>query len=65
VSCIERNGFGVIKAYTAASLALRESGDHFMPLDNCIAAMKQTGLEMSLKYKETSLGGLAVSFTEC
>ena len=65
VPCIERNGFGAIKAYTAASLALRGSGDHFMPLDNCIEAMKQTGLEMSHKYKETSLGGLAVSITEC
>ena len=65
VPCIERNGFGAIKAFTAASLALRESGEHFMPLDNCIAAMKQTGLEMSQKYKETSLGGLAVSITEC
>ena len=65
VPCIERNGFGAIKAYTAASLALRETGEHFMPLDNCIAAMKQTGLEMSQKYKETSLGGLAVSITEC
>ena len=65
VPCIERNGFGAIKAYTAASLALRESGEHFMPLDNCIAAMKQTGLEMSQKFKETSLGGLAVSITEC
>ncbi|QYZ66986.1 MAG: serine dehydratase [Gammaproteobacteria bacterium (ex Lamellibrachia satsuma)] len=65
VPCIERNGFGAIKAYTAASLALRGDGSHFMPLDNCIAAMKQTGLEMSHKYKETSLGGLAVSITEC
>ena len=65
VPCIERNGFGAIKAYAAASLALRGSGDHFMPLDNCIEAMKQTGLEMSHKYKETSLGGLAVSLTEC
>jgi L-serine dehydratase len=65
VPCIERNGFGAIKAYTAASLAMRGSGDHFMPLDNCIEAMKQTGLEMSHKYKETSLGGLAVSITEC
>lgn len=65
VPCIERNGFGAIKAHTAASLALRGTGKHFMPLDNCIAAMKQTGLEMSHKYKETSLGGLAVSFTEC
>ena len=65
VPCIERNGFGAIKAYTAASLALRGNGEHFMPLDNCIEAMKQTGLEMSHKYKETSLGGLAVSLTEC
>ena len=65
IPCIERNGFGAIKAYAAASLAIRGSGHHFMPLDNCIAAMKQTGLEMSHKYKETSLGGLAVSITEC
>lgn len=65
VPCIERNGFGAVKAYTAMSLAMRESGEHFMPLDACIAAMKQTGLEMSDKFKETSLGGLAVSITEC
>lgn len=65
VPCIERNGFGAIKAYTAASLAMRGTGQHFMPLDNCIAAMKQTGLDMLDKYKETSLGGLAVSITEC
>ena len=65
VPCIERNGFGAIKAYTAASLAIRGTGEHFMPLDSCIEAMKQTGLEMSHKYKETSLGGLAVSITEC
>ncbi|MES9846650.1 MAG: L-serine ammonia-lyase [Candidatus Sedimenticola sp. PURPLELP] len=65
VPCIERNGFGAIKASAAASLAIRGSGSHFMPLDSCIAAMKQTGLEMSEKYKETSLGGLAVSITEC
>jgi len=65
VPCVERNGFGAIKAYTAASLAKRGSGQHFMSLDNCLAAMKQTGLEMSHKFKETSLGGLAVSNTEC
>lgn len=65
VPCIERNGFGAIKAYTAASLALRGDGTHFMPLDSCIEAMKKTGLEMSHKYKETALGGLAVSLTEC
>ncbi len=65
VPCIERNGFGAIKAYSAASLALRGDGQHFMPLDNCIEAMRQTGQEMSHKFKETSLGGLAVNVTEC
>ena len=65
VPCIERNGFGAIKAYAAASLAMRGRGEHFMPLDACIAAMKQIGEEMSIKFKETSLGGLAVSVTEC
>jgi L-serine dehydratase len=65
IPCIERNGFGAIKAYTAASLAIRGNGHHFVSLDSCIAAMKQTGLEMSHKFKETSLGGLAVNITEC
>lgn len=65
IPCIERNGFGALKAYTAASLALRGSGQHIMSLDNCIEAMRQTGLEMSVKFKETSLGGLAVNYTEC
>jgi len=65
VPCIERNGFGAVKAYTASSLSLRESGEHLISLDQCIAAMKRTGLDMSHKYKETSLGGLAVSFIEC
>ena len=53
------------RAYTASSLSLRESGEHLISLDQCIAAMKRTGLDMSNKYKETSLGGLAVSFIEC
>ena len=65
VPCIERNGFGAVKAYVAASLARRSSGQHLVSLDRCIAAMKQTGLEMSNKFKETALGGLAVSVTEC
>src|SRR5215469_691854 len=65
VPCIERNGIGATKAVAAASLALRGDGSHFMPLDNCIEAMRQTGEEMSNKYKETSLGGLAVNLPEC
>jgi L-serine dehydratase len=65
VPCIERNGIGAIKAVAAASLALRGDGSHFMPLDNCIEAMRQTGEEMHQKFKETSLGGLAVNLPEC
>ncbi|GFE62988.1 L-serine ammonia-lyase [Litoreibacter roseus] len=65
VPCIERNGLGAIKAVSAASLALRGDGTHFMPLDNCIEAMRQTGIDMSMKYKETSKGGLAVNIPEC
>ncbi len=65
VPCIERNGLGAIKAVAAASLALRGDGSHFMPLDNCIEAMRQTGADMSEKYKETSLGGLAVNLPNC
>lgn len=65
VPCIERNGMGAIKAVSAASLALRGDGTHFMPLDNCIEAMRQTGLDMKETYKETSTGGLAVNLPEC
>ncbi|MFC3725708.1 L-serine ammonia-lyase [Neoaquamicrobium sediminum] len=65
VPCIERNGIGATKAVAAASLALRGDGSHFMPLDNCIEAMRQTGEEMSVKFKETSMGGLAVNLPEC
>ena len=65
VPCIERNGLGAIKAVSAASLSLRGDGTHFMPLDNCIEAMRQTGVDMSNKYKETSQGGLAVNIPEC
>ena len=65
VPCIERNGIGAIKAVAAASLALRGDGSHFMPLDNCIEAMRQTGEKMSAEFKETSLGGLAVNLPEC
>jgi L-serine dehydratase len=65
VPCIERNGLGAIKAVSAASLSLRGDGTHFMPLDNCIEAMRQTGADMSEKYKETALGGLAVNVPNC
>ena len=65
VPCIERNGLGAIKAVSAASLALRGDGTHFVPLDACIETMRQTGVDMSEKYKETALGGLAVNVPNC
>ncbi len=65
VPCIERNALGAIKAVSAASLAMRGDGSHFMPLDNCIEVMLQTGRDMNLKYKETSTGGIAVNLPEC
>ncbi|APZ50756.1 L-serine ammonia-lyase [Salipiger abyssi] len=65
VPCIERNAMGAIKAVSAAALALRADGTHFRPLDNCIRVMRDTGRDMSDKYKETSTGGIAVNLPEC
>jgi L-serine dehydratase len=65
VPCIERNAFGAVKAVTAASLALRGDGTHLVHLDSCVETMRQTGLDMSERYKETSQGGLAVNVVAC
>ena len=65
IPCIERNGLAAIKAVSAASLALRGDGQHFVPLDSAIETMRQTGEDMSERYKETSLGGLAVNIPNC
>ncbi|MFC2966723.1 L-serine ammonia-lyase [Acidimangrovimonas pyrenivorans] len=65
VPCIERNGLGAIKAVSAASLSLRGDGKHLVSLDAAIETMRQTGHDMHEKYKETSLGGLAVNVPNC
>ena len=65
VPCIERNGLEAIKAVSAASLALRGDGTHFVSLDACIKTMLETGRDMNARYKETSQGGLAVNVVEC
>jgi L-serine dehydratase len=65
IPCIERNAFGAIKAISAASLALQGDGEHVVSLDKVIATMRETGKDMQSKYKETSLGGLAVNLAEC
>ena len=65
VPCIERNGLGAIKAVSAASLSMRGDGQHLVPLDAAIETMRQTGRDMLDKYKETSLGGLAVNVPNC
>ena len=65
IPCIERNGLGAIKAVSAASLSMRGDGQHLVPLDAAIETMRQTGEDMSEKYKETALGGLAVNVPNC
>ncbi|HEX3347524.1 MAG TPA: L-serine ammonia-lyase [Acetobacteraceae bacterium] len=65
IPCIERNAFGAVKAINAASLALSGDGSHRVSLDEAIATMRQTGLDMRAEYKETAQGGLAVHVTEC
>jgi len=65
IPCIERNAMGSVKAINAARLALQGDGSHKVSLDQVIRTMRQTGLDMSTIYKETSRGGLAVNVTEC
>ncbi len=65
IPCIERNAMGAVKAINACRLALRGDGSHFVSLDRVIRVMKRTGADMSTRYKETSLGGLAVNVSEC
>jgi L-serine dehydratase len=65
VPCIERNAVGAIKAIEAARLALMGDGTHRVSLDQVIETMRRTGADMNERYKETSLGGLAVNVVEC
>jgi L-serine dehydratase len=65
IPCIERNGMGAVKAINACRMAMHESGDHKLSLDQVIATMYQTGLDMQSRYKETSLAGLALNIIEC
>lgn len=63
--CIERNAIAAGTAVAAVRLALIGDGSHKISLDTVIETMRQTGLDMSTKYKETSMGGLAVNVIEC
>ncbi|MBN8205173.1 L-serine ammonia-lyase, iron-sulfur-dependent, subunit alpha [Microbacterium esteraromaticum] len=65
IPCIERNAIAASTAVTAARLALRGDGHHYVSLDAVVETMRQTGVDMSTKYKETSEGGLAVNVIEC
>ncbi|MCA9716109.1 MAG: L-serine ammonia-lyase [Myxococcales bacterium] len=65
IPCIERNAIAASTAVTAARLALRGDGEHYVSLDAVVETMRQTGIDMSHKYKETSEGGLAVNVIEC
>ena len=65
IPCIERNAFSAVKAANAARLSLKETDQMNVSLDQVIETMRQTGIDMSSKYKETSQGGLAVNVVEC
>lgn len=65
IPCIERNAFGAVKALTAARMAMNETGNHKVSLDQVIRTMHQTGKDMQTRYKETSLAGLALNVIEC
>jgi L-serine dehydratase len=65
IPCIERNAMGAVKAINAAQLAMHGDGTHKVTLDQVIETMRQTGMDMSAHYKETSKGGLAVNVPEC
>ncbi len=65
IPCIERNAMGAAKAVQSARLALNESGQHKVSLDQVIRTMYLTGLDMQSRYKETSLAGLALNVIEC
>ena len=65
IPCIERNSMGATKAINAARLAMMDDGGHLVSLDAVIEAMRQTGHDLQSKYKETSLGGLAVTTVYC
>ena len=65
IPCIERNAMGAVKAINASRMALKSDGKHRVSLDKVIKTMRDTGLDMKDKYKETSRGGLAVNVIEC
>ncbi len=65
IPCIERNSMGAVKAINAARLAMMHEGGHIVSLDAVIETMRQTGLDMQSKYKETALGGLAINVVAC
>ncbi|EKE17301.1 MAG: hypothetical protein ACD_10C00510G0001 [uncultured bacterium] len=65
IPCIERNSMGAIKAINAARMAMMSDGRHLVSLDQVIETMRQTGVDLQTKYKETSLGGLAVNVVYC
>jgi L-serine dehydratase len=65
IPCIERNAIAANKAVNAARMALRGDGVHHVSLDQVVETMRQTGADMSTKYKETAMGGLAVNVPLC
>ena len=62
IPCIERNAFGALQAISAARISMSRLSEPRVSLDQVIHTMYATGKDMNRKYKETSLGGLAIAF---
>ncbi len=65
IPCIERNAMAAVQAINAVRIAMYGNGRHYVSLDKVIKTMRDTGQDMSEKYKETARGGLAVNIIEC
>lgn len=65
IPCIERNAMAAQRCLDAANYALLTDGSHMVSLDQVVETMKETGIDMLDKYKETAKGGLAKHFFSC
>ena len=65
IPCIERNAIAAVKAITAARWRCMGTATTRSRWITAIKTMRETGVDMQTKYKETSLGGLAVNVVEC
>ncbi len=62
VPCIVRNASAAAIAYSSAQMAIADVSG-IIPVDECVQALGEVGQSLEDRYKETALGGLAVTPT--